>query len=131
MPEVLADRSLLAQVFTNLLSNAFKFTRHKERALIEVRSRRDNDANVFLVRDNGVGFDMRFAAKLFAPFQRLHVQEEFPGRVSGCLSSNASCGVTADAFGPRPRSTKARRLVSRFQTESETSPNHATSTSRS
>jgi signal transduction histidine kinase len=79
LPDVTADYSLLEQVFTNLLSNAFKFTQRRERATIEVGCRCENDANVFFVRDNGAGFDMQCAAKLYGVFQRLHKQEEFAG----------------------------------------------------
>jgi two-component system sensor kinase len=79
LPQVVADPSLLTQVFANLLSNAFKFTRHKQRATIEIGSRRGDGANVFFVRDNGAGFDMRHASRLFGIFQRLHTQDEFAG----------------------------------------------------
>ena len=75
-----ADPALLRQVFMNLLSNAFKYSRHREPAVIEVGSLRDDQGNaVFYVRDNGSGFDMSYASKLFGVFQRLHRQEEFEG----------------------------------------------------
>jgi signal transduction histidine kinase len=79
LPQVVADPSLLTQVFANLLSNAFKFTRHKQRATIEIGSRRGDGANVFFVRDNGAGFNMRHASRLFGILQRLHTQDEFAG----------------------------------------------------
>lgn len=76
----LGDATLLRAVMSNLLSNAFKFTSHRERARIQVGRRgEDGGKPVFFVRDNGVGFDMRHADKLFGVFQRLHRQEEFPG----------------------------------------------------
>ena len=77
--EVVADASLLTQVFVNLISNAVKFTQRTEQAIVEIGSRRDEGSTVFFVRDNGAGFDMRYAANLFLPFQRLHRQDEFSG----------------------------------------------------
>ena len=79
LPEVMADGALLKQVFTNLLSNAFKFTRDREPAIVEIGCQRDNEGNVFLVRDNGAGFDMQYASRLFGVFQRLHSQDQFAG----------------------------------------------------
>lgn len=79
LPEVNADAGLLELVFTNLLSNAVKFTRPCQSAVIEVGTRRVEDADVFFVRDNGVGFDPKYADKLFGVFQRLHRQDEFEG----------------------------------------------------
>jgi signal transduction histidine kinase len=74
------DRTLLRAVMTNLLGNAWKFTGHRPDARVEVgRHGREADAAIFFVRDNGAGFDMRYADKLFGAFQRLHRQEEFPG----------------------------------------------------
>lgn len=79
LPDASGDLALLRQVFFNLLSNACKFTSHLERAIIEVGSWQLNNATVYFVRDNGAGFDMRYAHKLFGVFQRLHVQNEFEG----------------------------------------------------
>lgn len=79
LPDVTADPPLLKQVFTNLLSNALKFTRKKERAIITIDCERHNGDNVFSVRDNGAGFDMQYADKLFGVFQRLHSQDQFSG----------------------------------------------------
>ncbi len=82
LPEVQADRMLLKQVFMNLLSNAIKFTRVRDEAIIDVTgSKADDDSgrSVFHVRDNGAGFDMAYADKLFGVFQRLHTVEEFEG----------------------------------------------------
>jgi light-regulated signal transduction histidine kinase (bacteriophytochrome) len=73
------DRGLMQQVFSNLLSNALKFTRHRESAVIEVGEVRVDGETVIFVRDNGVGFDERYADKLFQVFQRLHREEEFEG----------------------------------------------------
>jgi signal transduction histidine kinase len=79
LPCVLCDPALLKLVFRNLLSNAAKFTQPRPVAVIEMGSLERNGEMVIFVRDNGVGFDMRYADKLFGVFQRLHRQEEFPG----------------------------------------------------
>ena len=73
------DPGLMRQVFFNLLSNALKFTHHREKAVIEIGEIRDEGEPVIFVRDNGVGFDMKYADKLFQVFQRLHGDEEFEG----------------------------------------------------
>jgi len=73
------DAVLLRAVLQNLLGNAWKFTGKRARARIEVGCAPEQGRTVYHVRDDGVGFDMRFAGKLFAPFQRLHSLEEFPG----------------------------------------------------
>lgn len=74
-----ADRNLLRQVLENLLSNAWKFTGHVEHPLVEMGVEEIDGQKVFMVRDNGAGFDMVNADRLFAPFQRLHSAGEFPG----------------------------------------------------
>jgi len=79
LPETDCDPGLLKIVFTNLLSNALKFTRQREISLIAVGARVVNGATAFFVRDNGVGFDPQYADKLFGVFQRLHRAEEFEG----------------------------------------------------
>jgi PAS domain S-box-containing protein len=79
LPEVNCDPGLLELVFVNLLSNAVKFTRTREAAVIEVGTQRVNGVDIFFVRDNGVGFDPKYADKLFGVFQRLHRQDEFEG----------------------------------------------------
>jgi len=79
LPPCEGDPSLLRQVFLNLLSNALKFTRRKEEARIEIGGRREAGEIVYFVRDNGVGFDMRYKDKLFGVFQRLHRAEEYEG----------------------------------------------------
>jgi PAS domain S-box-containing protein len=73
------DGSLLDVMLENLLGNAWKFTRNQPKACIEFASTRQNGQAVFLVRDNGAGFDMAYASKLFGVFQRLHTSEEFEG----------------------------------------------------
>jgi signal transduction histidine kinase len=79
LPFVECDPSLMDVVFTNLLSNAVKYTRPRERAVIEVGSFQHDGQSVIFVRDNGVGFNMKYADKLFGVFQRLHRPEDFEG----------------------------------------------------
>jgi signal transduction histidine kinase/CheY-like chemotaxis protein len=81
LPEVYGDPPMLKLVYINLLSNALKFTRHKPRARIEIRRAPVSAAGevVVCVKDNGVGFDMKYQDKLFNLFQRLHRSEEFEG----------------------------------------------------
>ena len=81
--KVRADPNLMAIVLENLLSNALKFTGQREVAVIELGSEMRNDHRVHFVRDNGVGYDMAFAGKLFGVFQRLHSSTEFPGNGIG------------------------------------------------
>lgn len=86
LPDCQADEPLLQQAFVNLLSNALKYTRRREKAVVEVgflpqvdRTGEPPTRNVYYVRDNGVGFDMQYADKLFRVFQRLHRQEDYEG----------------------------------------------------
>ena len=79
LPIVYGDHAMLRIVWTNLLSNALKFTRTKEKTIIEINVFDENEASVFSVCDNGVGFDMQYAQKLFGVFQRLHSIDEFEG----------------------------------------------------
>ena len=79
LPPAVGDPTLIRQVWVNLLANAVKFSAKRERALIEVGSYQSGNETVYFVRDNGAGFDMQYADKLFGVFQRLHSEREFEG----------------------------------------------------
>jgi two-component system, sensor histidine kinase and response regulator len=76
---VSGDASLLRAALENLIGNAWKFTRHRNDALIEVGNLAAENEHTFFVRDNGAGFDMAYSSKLFKPFERLHLAREFEG----------------------------------------------------
>ena len=79
LPRVVGDAALLRLVWTNLISNALKFTRDRSQSIIEIGAEERGKDYVFHVKDNGVGFDMKYKDKLFGLFQRLHRPEEFEG----------------------------------------------------
>ena len=79
LPTARADPTLLRQVWLNLLSNALKYSGKRDEPAVEVGGRIDGTEAVYWVKDNGVGFDMRYAEKLFTVFQRLHRESDFPG----------------------------------------------------
>jgi PAS domain S-box-containing protein len=79
LPPCLGDPALLKQVWINLISNALKYSRKRDPAIVEISCARQNDENVYCIRDNGAGFDMRYADKLFGVFQRLHRAEDYEG----------------------------------------------------
>jgi PAS domain S-box-containing protein len=79
LPPALGDRALVRQVFINLVGNAWKFTRRAPLAAIEIGSYNNGKVHVYFVKDNGVGFDDRYANRLFSVFQRLHAEGEFEG----------------------------------------------------
>lgn len=86
LPVVRGDPTLLHNVVMNLVSNALKYTRTRDPAIIEVGSYKQEDEVICFFRDNGVGFDMQFVDKLFGVFQRLHRAEEFEGTGIGLAS---------------------------------------------
>ena len=86
---------MLKQVWTNLFSNAVKFTSKTAAPEIEVSSVREGGFNVYTVRDNGAGFDPAYADKLFGIFQRLHTEQEFPGTGVGL----ALCKTVVEKHG--------------------------------
>ena len=79
LPTVRGDATMLRQVLANLIGNALKFSTQREKGRVEVSCRQDGPETVFEVRDNGVGFDMQYASKLFGMFQRMHTESQFPG----------------------------------------------------
>lgn len=79
LPQIEADAAMLRQVWANLIGNAVKYSRPRDPAEIEIGYNTENGEDVFFIRDNGVGFDMQYAHKLFGVFQRLHRPEEFEG----------------------------------------------------
>jgi signal transduction histidine kinase len=79
LPDSVGDPVLIRQVLVNLLSNAVKYSRPRAQVVIDVNGRRENGDCIYYVKDNGVGFDMTYAKKLFGVFQRLHSVEEFEG----------------------------------------------------
>ena len=79
LPDCEGDCSMLREVLLNLLSNALKFTRHRDEPVIEVGCLAGSHPHTYYVKDNGAGFDMQYADKLFGVFQRLHRSEDYPG----------------------------------------------------
>lgn len=83
LPSIWGDKTLIRQVLANLLDNAVKFTRDREQAIIELKGCRAGNLVTFCIKDNGVGFDMRYKDKLFELFHRLHSDKEFEGTGAG------------------------------------------------
>jgi len=79
LPPGFGDETLIREVLANLFSNAIKFSRNEKMSVVQVGGKGENDENVYHVKDNGVGFDMKYSDKLFGVFQRLHSEEEFKG----------------------------------------------------
>jgi PAS domain S-box-containing protein len=79
MPEALGDKTMLRQVYVNLVGNALKFSARKQRPVVQIGATQQGGETVFFVKDNGAGFDMAYVEKLFGVFQRLHSMEAFPG----------------------------------------------------
>lgn len=79
LPIILGDNILMKQVIINLISNSLKFTNNKKYAIITVGYALENNENVFYIKDNGVGFDMKFSENIFGMFERMHSENEFEG----------------------------------------------------
>ena len=86
LPVIHVDRVLFRQLLQNILSNAFKFTKNREKGVITIGCTLTQEEYVFYVKDNGVGFDMKYAGKLFGIFQRLHTNDEFEGSGIGLVT---------------------------------------------
>jgi len=79
LPNAYGDPSMMHQVWLNLISNAIKFSSKEQDSLVEIGARKQDGVTVYYVKDNGVGFDMKYYDRLFGVFQRLHTEEEFEG----------------------------------------------------
>ena len=88
LPSVHADYAMMRQVWVNLIGNAIKYSRNRDIAIIEIGSENEGKETIFFIRDNGAGFDMNYAQKLFGVFQRLHSNEEFEGTGIGLANVN-------------------------------------------
>jgi light-regulated signal transduction histidine kinase (bacteriophytochrome) len=83
LPEAWGDRDMLAVVWRKLMENALKFSRHSPQPVISIMGTRNAEKTAYFIRDNGVGFDMNCAGRLFGIFQRLHSEQEYEGRGAG------------------------------------------------
>jgi len=88
LPDVKGDENLITQVWINLISNALKYSRNKDKAVIDIAGKIENGETIFQIKDNGAGFDMRYADKLFGVFQRLHKAKDFEGIGIGLANIN-------------------------------------------
>jgi light-regulated signal transduction histidine kinase (bacteriophytochrome) len=79
LPDAFGDENLISLVWTNLISNAIKYSKNKEKTVINIGGEKGIDTTMFYIRDNGAGFDMKYADKLFGVFQRLHKARDFEG----------------------------------------------------
>jgi signal transduction histidine kinase len=103
LPNAFADESMIRFILTNLISNAVKFARKEESPEVEIGSNPGSNEVVYFVRDNGIGFDMRYAEKLFTVFERLHASDGYEGMASDSRSSRGWCDDTAVVLGARRR----------------------------
>jgi len=131
LPVVECDPGLIKLVFHNLLSNAVKYTRPKEPAVIETGVMMIGNENVIYIRDNGVGFNMKYAHKLFGVFERLHRREDFEGtgvglatvqriihKHGGRIWADAGLDRGATFFFTLSTASQVKRLESPLMTES-------------
>lgn len=107
------DARLITIALENLLGNAWKYTAKRPEARIAFGQENQGDEIIFHVRDNGAGFDMAYADKLFAPFQRLHRDAEFEGTGVGLATAKRLSRAMVAASGPRRRFRRGRLSISR------------------
>ena len=120
LPQVYVDKILFKQVWMNLLGNAIKYSRNQEHAEISIGCKETETDYEFYVKDNGAGFDMKYADKLFGIFQRLHLKEEFEGtgiglanaqriisRHGGRIWAHAEVGTGATFYFTLPKTIQA------------------------
>jgi len=88
LPDTMGDETLITQVWANLISNALKYSQNQEKAVIDIGGKTENDMTIFYIKDNGAGFDMRYAGKLFGVFQRMHKSSDFEGIGIGLANVN-------------------------------------------
>lgn len=88
LPDTMGDEDLINQVWINLISNAIKYSRNTKQAVIEIRGKNENNKTIFSIKDNGAGFDLKYADKLFGVFQRFHKAREFEGIGIGLANVN-------------------------------------------
>jgi len=88
LPDTMGDENLINQVWVNLISNALKYSRNKEKAIIDIGGKVENGEVIFHIKDNGAGFDMKYVDKLFRVFQRLHKERDFEGIGIGLANVN-------------------------------------------
>ena len=88
LPDAKGDEELISQVWVNLISNAIKYSRKQDKAVIDIGGKIEGDKIIFYIKDNGAGFDMKYAGKLFGVFQRLHKARDFEGIGIGLANVN-------------------------------------------
>jgi len=88
LPDIKGDEILIRQVWVNFISNALKYSRNEEKAVIDIGGKIENGNTIFYIKDNGVGFDMKYVDKLFGVFQRLHKAKDFEGIGIGLADAN-------------------------------------------
>jgi PAS domain S-box-containing protein len=87
-PDVMGDATLISQVWINLISNALKYSKNVKKAVIDIGAKSEKDKTIFYIKDNGAGFNMKYADKLFGVFQRLHKTRDFEGIGIGLANVN-------------------------------------------